>query len=1381
MPIVSGINRKSSHLYRLGFEAPFRESRGRAFIRALNWYTGVGKTYNAACFALQLFLNEQVVPVFLAPLHSIVTGFASEVRRHLCPDRFSDAIEDAVRDHGGIVPIYRLYSREYHFNDRTFFQAVLLLEEWLRDQPQVYAALEKDLTQKRRRAGASAASLAMQLAECRSKCNVCLKSELHSLTPTSDDYEAEKTRYDKAADKVLSMANRITRKVIDLEVRSRYHGLRHRFMATPVVSDMVRRLYPLQAFAEKPGLIIGTAAKAATSLTALLYNEADERCKWVSYDSVFEFAYKLNMTGNPMARAIAPQKQRMRVVTFIDEEEDSYWYLFDQHKSVVNPQGRNDLNEVNADFHKFFDLTWPFAFEHGGNRALARKVFDNLSAFSHVSVEFERLLNYERVSKNTAFIVLERQIDILRQILSADFPDVSQQFINEELTEVYQKLIAKNDAHAGFQRFRQKAHVLNKVRDFVRGLPRNAREDDYTVFRRLRNLLFDKKFFLMSRSSYGEMLDQPSQTFFNASSSVMTNDYLGRLELLADTGDQTIRLEFRDRGLKKNAFTLLHYVRFVLLIAEVLDDNNPDYKVEFEKDDEKRYPDLYRFARDVRGLFKLHNHQDDLDDQALATDAVGDDFFFSGVKRIICMEESHRQALEYNTAHDIALSLSIVSLRDTPEEDLRNLLGECNGIYLLSATGGLQPCSSGAFNQRRLKTILKDIGGAYFPMTPEELAIVAAKAEEQRIRRRREVHIVDDSLLNYQFPASHSFAGMFSKFVQALPFEGKHRYDRMSRYKEQEVRGLVASLDRLLSTELRSAMCLCLSMQWARNCLIGLAQSTPFVRQLDHAGHHFVVDPMMLPQYGSANASEKIHIVLYAAGQFKKRDPSQTGWAQSIDEVGQFSDDLLQALDVTDKKILLWTAYRSAARGVNFITTRHDKQFDFELIYLVNSPFYNRHTRPGTRGFHIESFQSLIQVLNDRPQGANTMNRAQFIYEYSRHRWSILEREHYIDLCRTIFQALGRVERCPDNFIERQEIYVDVEVAKIVHLGTCYANELVQRASATQIAVLKKITEYNRHTGLFLNDEERRQHAFNSLRLAEEFRRYTKELAASFRTSAEARRTWEAMFDERMVTDQKAYIAHLGKNGFPQGFCDALYFRTPSWTSLYSRNMEVHGKHQRIITDSGDGTATYDWVASLAPAGLLRELNAPFSNLHRFAKGFPDKSTNSRFVLVPQPWFVTDIIKGYLAEREFIHFTKREFGLDLEANEGAGSFKLVNVINHPHAAEIYQKFDFYIEVAGKVLLAIDVKNWTRLTDHLNKKELERDAKAKQRRLAELFPDHVVHALYINLYGAHKHALRRHPVSGAISFMSMYVQGSSSRRTPWIPNANLSAAMLWSGE
>ena len=56
----------------------------------------------------------------------------------------------------------------------------------------------------------------------------------------------------------------------------------------------------------------------------------------------------------------------------------------------------------------------------------------------------------------------------------------------------------------------------------------------------------------------------------------------------------------------------------------------------------------------------------------------------------------------------------------------------------------------------------------------------------------------------------------------------------------------------------------------------------------------------------------------------------------------------------------------------------------------------------------------------------------------------------------------------------------------------------------------------------------------------------------------------------------------------------------------------------------------------------------------------------------------------------------------------------------------------------------------------------------------MLPDHQVHALYVNLFGAHKFTVTK-PPAGTIRFMSLYVQNTG--KDQWMQNANLREAVL----
>ncbi|MBP0625409.1 hypothetical protein [Cupriavidus consociatus] len=352
-------SRTSSEIFQKGFLEPFLHSEERPFVKLLNWYTGFGKTYTAAVFAIDLFVNRDVIPVFIAPLQSLVAGFASDIQVHHRPDIYGDEIEAAIRSTGNSVPVYRLYSIDYHLNDRTFFAAALALVSWIHGSPQVVRDLDNLTGQSARKD-----DLTARLAELRAKSVICRESPYLGMSTSDDTYEDSQAAYLRAARRARSVADSLTADLIRIELaaRERKEGSPG-YLNEPAVADMVRRLHPLQAFLDKPGIIICTASKAQVSHSVFVYDKARLRCKPENFENLPAFLEELNRDGSELGRKVSRRADAARVVTFVDEEEDSYWYLFSQRKSVLNPDDRSDLSIVVSEFFTFFDLKWPFAFE----------------------------------------------------------------------------------------------------------------------------------------------------------------------------------------------------------------------------------------------------------------------------------------------------------------------------------------------------------------------------------------------------------------------------------------------------------------------------------------------------------------------------------------------------------------------------------------------------------------------------------------------------------------------------------------------------------------------------------------------------------------------------------------------------------------------------------------------------------------------------------------------------------------------------------------------------------------------------------------------------------------------------------------------------------
>jgi len=390
-------SRTATSIFLKGFKEPYLRSSERPFIKLLNWYTGIGKTYNAAAFSIELFLKCDVIPVFIAPLQSLVAQFSGEVREHQQNRSYADELEQAVRDHGADIPVYRLYSREYHVNDRTFFSACLALVHWFERHPQVVGQLERSPKH-----ADTEKSVRSRIQELRAKAASCEQSNFLGMSLSDDTYEDARAAYVKSAQQARGLADRFVWKLIQLDVQSRPAKRdEERYMQAPPVAELVRRLHPLQAFLDAPGIIVSTASKAQVAHKVFAAGDKGG-FKQHDWENLPQFLEELNRDGSALSRLVTKRPDSARVVTFVDEEEDSYWYLFDQRKSVVNSGGRNDLNLVISEFFQYFDLKWPMAFERlerdGPRRELAKKVYEHLEEFAAISksVEDEFRLEVDR-------------------------------------------------------------------------------------------------------------------------------------------------------------------------------------------------------------------------------------------------------------------------------------------------------------------------------------------------------------------------------------------------------------------------------------------------------------------------------------------------------------------------------------------------------------------------------------------------------------------------------------------------------------------------------------------------------------------------------------------------------------------------------------------------------------------------------------------------------------------------------------------------------------------------------------------------------------------------------------------------------------------------
>lgn len=1381
-------SRDNRALYAQGFQAPFAQAQCRPFIKLLNWYTGIGKTYNAARFSLELWVQHGVIPVFIAPLQSLVGQFASEVHSQLRArddSGYEAALEALMAQRGWQVPLYRLYSDDALKNDRSFYAACLALVAWLQAQPDTVQHVEHAV---------KGEALQPTLQALHKNASYCAQAPFLQMSRSDDLYDAAVEAYGDKAAKVLADAKKITWKLARCAVQRQGQG--HKapafWQAQPVV-QMVQWLYPLQAFLERPGIILSTASKARVQQKVWMPDK-ERGARTVQWADLPTFLYALNEESSGLGQRISGQLDGVRAVTFVDEEEDAYWYLFESRKSQVNAGGRNELNLVISEFFQFFDLHWPSGFvqllRDGPRTELARKVYEHLEDFAAISSAVERAWTQEKAHTGVQLLRPARKLELYRQVLQAHDEKLSARLSDAELLQVLQQLHERSDAHADFARFRQKARVLQRVRHYVQqqlwqpGV--DARIQPFDVFEAFRTLVVNKKFFIMDRASYGEVLDQPGQTFFTQQAAVMDTGFLRKVQLQPDIGGQAIRLVYCEAGVAQGHYTLYDYLRLVVLIAQVLAVREGEHTITLNEVERKRYPELYRFRGSVRELFDGAISAEALDMEVSGEELLSDAFLFEELKSVVSLEESSYQAEEYNKAVDICLTLSISALRGTPEMDVVQALGRSNGVFLMSATGGLASAATGAFNVRRLHHCLEKSNGMFFPMTDSELALVQAIGHAQQQWRTRTVTLVREEACAKDMPVSPAYAPLLNAVHMACT-QTDRKYELYNAHKQHELQALVACLDLLICSPMRAGFALCQTPKNLQAALQVLAQTpTGLVqKKVDDNEHYFVVTPRAWPGYRShGTAREEVHVVIYQAEPFRKKERAQVGLAQELDDAGQFNALLEAALNVSRHKLLLCSAYQSASRGINFITTYRGQERDFELFALLNDPFYTRHTRPKARSFSMEQLQSVAQVLRTDPRWG-TWSKADLLYQRARRSGQLLRREHYIDLARTIFQALGRGERRPHVAMPRQQLYVSERVAQVLHVGVACEPALRARASPAQAALLQAMDAHHQKNAWFSSAVERAQHHARSLDAARAFRQFTSETPQHFRSDAAARTLWSQLFRTDMFTHPLAYLAHVRACGAPEAFAAGCFAEVPARTPLYRLRYRLGDHSEVVLTDAlgvqasaeaaggqmdALGIDLYDWCSEIAAGSLLGALSDPVRALLRHRQGVWKEGGETR--LVPQPWFVVEIMKGWVAELEFEQWVGAELGVRAGLNLPANGVRFVSPQELGEAAQLYQLFDYYLQPEAGVLVAVDIKNWSRVSDQLaTEGDLRGKAEDKHAKLSELLPQYRVHVLYVNLHGGHKYPVVE-PANGSIRFYSMYVNAGGQ----WMRNTQLTRAL-----
>ncbi len=91
---------------------------------------------------------------------------------------------------------------------------------------------------------------------------------------------------------------------------------------------------------------------------------------------------------------------------------------------------------------------------------------------------------------------------------------------------------------------------------------------------------------------------------------------------------------------------------------------------------------------------------------------------------------------------------------------------------------------------------------------------------------------------------------------------------------------------------------------------------------------------------------------------------------------------------------------------------------------------------------------------------------------------------------------------------------------------------------------------------------------------------------------------------------------------------------------------------------------------------LLAAMSTDTRRLLRARQGFPMADEQGAYRLMPQPWFVTEVMKGYIAELEFMEYLKVQFGIGTLLGDAESNVRVLDQTSDPDAAALYQVYDF---------------------------------------------------------------------------------------------------------
>jgi len=1280
---------------------------GQPYIKGVYEPTGSGKTYSAARLVVEAFTaNTPSIPIFIAPIKRLV-------------EDISDAVATVLKERGlRDVHIYRLYARSDFENDESILSEAISFCAEAKKSLRGVDSLDDpfsgsggfenaDGNQKKKSPSEWVALIENAIGQYR-RCREWAR--LTPLDPTIAEQMSEAMR--RIWTGLYALCSEIVRKEV---LGNHSYGL----FKNPALRPILLKLMPLNLFAHEPGIIIATASKFASQAREVRQKKnkiGKTTATFHTYDNFFEWA----------------SERKERFLLLIDEEEETYSFLLrSQKKDLTNRDV--DLHRVVYAFFHHFDLGSLANYADVEGESFARRLFgvtgEVISQLKDIRAALEGALS------------IDEQIDRLHSISCLSG------FETAQLRILVRDYFGKNDIQNDFSKLKQKLQILESLKNFIKEVHRpwpymDKKEDPFDVYRRFERVFQDKKKILAGRKTIRDLSSELEYLFFNERLEVYDHAVLDRVRVIPAIAHRNLELvtvdELSQESLARQveSFSLGEFLRFVMLMTRILIKNPIEIPVESKslRISDNQWSVLYRYRRKI-GTWGVK--QEDLPEETSSANdpALRPEQVFQQSKFALSIVEDSGRRDEYSSDLRVMAIVATV-LKRTPEDLLTTFLRARNGnldekpnqgnlVYLMSATGGMGGCW-GSHNLRYLSQQLGGTEAGIIGATNSEMEFMSAFRKYRASLRDVSVDDFDSDNHVAKIKPGALYTSLERELLKELFTPDATGYVERNPHKLNEVRHLAALLSRLACGTERSAMAFTQTVGKFKEILNRLALRGMGVEADKEIRGLYTFDP---GSFGSQG--EPIRIITYTANFGKDAPRVLDGEVRELTEADGVDDEadesvLSALLDERFQKIIFLSSFRSASRGLNLTLKCQTPSGDigakdFDILMVAMSPHYDGLYRvPDETLIHMEKLQAMLQHLYIK----NTL----ITYQYrdlpqaiSDGREEAFRPEYFRKIGREIIQTIGRVERV-EGSPTSQSILLNKDV--IIELAQFYKiePEFPSRLSAGNYAVFRHVEAFMQRTRMFVSEQEWECYVREEVIRADAFVRISASIYRGF-GSITKREVWERIRSPLMFTDPAAYVKSLEQ--CPEGlhaknwkaFIDYLFVPRPN-QDLYligagkavSAMLNAEESLGEAVVESASGRLTnlpliadlyhsdgrrFEPAKHLVPAGLR--------GTPEFVAAIKKVAINMDSLFgewLPRPQFFMDYAKGYFAELIFANLISERHWV-----------KTIDAASHPKAAEIFERFDVFIEGQSHIL-AIDMKNWGRRADRLIGRRLREVAPSK---------------------------------------------------------------------